>query len=75
MKVDLSILIPNFTELNSLPSFKDNNDNNSIPDFLSEEVIIRKLDYYFTNAISRASKTMSECRHVKQSSKKTGTDN
>ena len=68
-------LIPNFTELNGLPSFKVNNDNNSIPDFLSEEVLIRKLDYYFTNAISRASKTMSECRHVKQSSKKTGTDN
>ena len=68
-------LIPNFTELNGLPSFKANNDNNSIPDFLSEEVLIRKLDYYFTNAISRASKTMSECRHVKQSSKKTGTDN
>ena len=29
----------------------------------------------FTNAISRASKTMSECRQIKISSKKTGTDN
>ncbi len=68
-------LIPNFTKLNCLPSFNDSNDNSATPDFSSEEVIIRKLDYYFTNAISRASKTMSECRHVKQSSKKTGTDN
>ena len=75
LRKEVLSLIPNFTELNGLPSFKDNNDNNSIPDFLSEEVIIRKLDYYFTNAISRASKTMSECRHVKQNSKKTGTDN
>ena len=75
LRKEVLSLIPNFTELNGLPSFKDNNDNNSIPNFLSEEVIIRKLDYYFTNAISRASKTMSECRHVKQNSKKTGTDN
>ena len=75
LRKEVLSLMPNFTELNGLPSFKDNDDNNSIPDFLSEEVIIRKLDYYFTNAISRASKTMSECRHVKQNSKKTGTDN
>ena len=36
---------------------------------------IKELDYFFTNAISRASKTMSECRQIKHSSKKTGTDN
>ena len=43
--------------------------------FTSEEVQIKELDYFFTNAISRASKTMSECRQVKLGSKKTGTDN
>ena len=44
--------------------------------YISEEVInLKELDYYFTNAISRASKTMSECRQIKYSSKKTGTNN
>ena len=43
--------------------------------FVSEEVIIKELDYFYTNSISRASKTMSECRQIKQNSKKTGTNN
>ena len=43
--------------------------------FFSEDINIKELDYYFTNSISRASKTMSECRQIKQDSKKTGTDN
>ena len=69
-------LIPNFTELNELPSFKECEINNVAQNFINDEVLnIRTLDYYFTNAISRASKTMSECRQIKQSSKKTGTDN
>ena len=42
---------------------------------MSEVLNIRELDYFYTNAISRASKTMSECRQIKQDSKKTGTDN
>ena len=33
------------------------------------------LNDFFTNAISRSSKTMSECRQIKRSPKKTGTDN
>ena len=68
-------LIPNFTKLNALPSFKDSVVDNITLNFVSEEVNIKELDYYFTNAISRASKTMSECRQLKLSSKKTGTDN
>ena len=68
-------LIPNFTKLNELPSFKENCKIITSSNFLSEEVIIKELDYFFTNAISRASKTMSECRQIKQNSKKTGTDN
>ena len=50
-------------------------DFNTSPNFLSEIIKIRELDYFFTNSISRASKTMSECRQIKQDSKKTGTDN
>ena len=68
-------LIPNFTKLNELPNFKDTELIETSPYFESEEVNIKELDYFFTNAISRASKTMSECRQVKHGSKKTGTDN
>ena len=39
------------------------------------DINIKDLDYYFTNSISRASKTMSECRQIKQNTKKTGTNN
>ena len=68
-------LIPNFTKLNELPSFKDIRTSNQSSYFVNEEVFIKQLDYFFTNAISRASKTMSECRQIKQNLKKTGTDN
>ena len=68
-------LIPNFTAINELPSFDDSKVTNTSPYFLSEIIKIRELDYFFTNSISRASKTMSECRQIKQDSKKTGTDN
>ena len=67
--------IPNFTKINELPSYKDCQINNETTNFVSEEVNIKELDYFFTNSISRASKTMSECRQIKLSSKKTGTDN
>ena len=38
-------------------------------DLKNEEIFIRELDYFYTNAISRASKTMSECRQIKQNQK------
>ncbi|MDB3877274.1 hypothetical protein N9316_04800 [Candidatus Pelagibacter ubique] len=31
-------------------------------------------DYYYSNVIARASKTMSECRHLKADLKSTGTE-
>ena len=43
--------------------------------FVSEEVYIKELDYFYSNSISRSSKTMSECRQIKQNLKKTGTSN
>ena len=49
-------LISNFTKLNELPSFKESTIKNTSPKFLSEAVNIKELDYFFTNAISRASK-------------------
>ncbi len=68
-------IIPNFSELNSLPIFKDRQIKKTTSNFINEEVLIKKLDYFYTNYISRASKTMSECRQINQKSKKTGTDN
>ena len=75
LRKEVLSLIPNFTKLNELPSFKENSNYNSTPNFVSEKVKIKELDYFFTNAISRSSKTMSECRQIKLSLNKTGTDN
>ena len=68
-------LIPNFTKMNELPSFNNVETIISSSEFISEEIKIKELDYYYTNSISRSSKTMSECRQIKQKSKKTGTYN
>ena len=34
-----------------------------------------KIDYYYSNSISRASKTMSDCRNARSQINKTGTNN
>ena len=41
----------------------------SIKPFTNSKIEINKIDYYFTNPISRASKTMIECRSLKDSNK------
>ena len=66
LRTEVLNLIPNFTKLNNLPNFKESEGKNQSSDFISEKVNIKELDYFFTNAISRASKTMSECRQLKQ---------
>ncbi len=68
-------LIPNFSKINELPSFSINNMEKISTNFISEILAIKELDYFYTNSISRASKTMSECRQIKRNSKKTGTNN
>ena len=68
-------LIPNFSKINELPSFSINNKEKISTNFISEILTVRELDYFYTNSISRASKTMSECRQIKRNSKKTGTNN
>ncbi len=67
--------IPNISRLNELPVYKDSLSKNLETNFISEDILIKELDYFYTNSISRASKTMSECRMINKSSKKTGTDN
>ena len=68
-------LIPNFTKINALPNQSEPFNSNNQTNFDSEKVLIRELDYYYTNSISRSSKTMSECRQIKISNKKNGTNN
>ena len=67
--------VPNFSNINDLPNVEVVKKNETEADFISEEVIIRELDYYFTNSVSRSSKTMSECRQIRQKTRKDGTNN
>ena len=67
--------VPNFSDLNELPKKSAIKTNNIETSFFSEKIFIRELDYYYTNSISRSSKTMSECRQIRQKIKKDGTNN
>ena len=52
--------------------------SNFLPDskneVASEKISVSEIDYYYSNVIARASKTMSECRNNFLKPKKTGTD-
>ena len=39
-----------------------------------EKILVEDIDYYYSNVIARASKTMSECRYARANLKKTGTE-
>ncbi len=73
LRKEVLSLIPNFTKLNELPCFKEVQQTITSSKFMSELVDIKDLDYFYTNSISRASKTMGECRQIKQKLTKTGT--
>ena len=68
-------IIPNFSQINQLPALLEAQNKNVQTNFISEDVLVGELDYYYTNSISRASKTMSECRQIRQKIKKDGTNN
>ena len=53
---------------------KPNNDNINPNDFYEENLNIEIKDYYFSNVIARASKTMLDCHNSKLDIKKTGTE-
>jgi len=52
-----------------------NNQKQILTQFASEKINVDTLDYYYSNVIARASKTMTECRNLKIKFKKTGTEN
>ncbi len=84
-----SDLFKNFNELrnNALKNIKDHSDYDLLPntsisksksiptDYKNENIIIKEIDYYFSNSIARSSKTMSDCRSVRSKNLKqrTGT--
>jgi len=68
--------LPMFSEINFLPLKNKEKTNNEISSFdKNEKIEIRPLDYYFSNAIARASKTMSDCKNIMKDNKKNGTNN
>ena len=68
-------LIPNFTYLNEIPKKKLSNKEKTNAEYFDEKISINQLDYYHTNAISRSSKTMAECKNTKNNNLKNGTYN
>ena len=65
------------TLLNYLNLNNKNKTDFKVPeyDFKSEKIFTDEIDYYHSNVIARASKTMSECKNTRMSLPKTGTDN
>jgi NADH-quinone oxidoreductase subunit G len=67
--------LPNFLKINELPNQTEILNKNILTNFESEEILIKELDYFYTNSISRSSKTMSECRQINKKAKLDGTNN
>ena len=67
--------IPNFSEIDLLPIKKNQVNTKTLLESSSEKINIKNIDYYYTNSIARASKTMSDCRNILISNKKNGTNN
>ena len=67
--------IKNFSDIDLLPR-KDNFKKENITiDWSEEKIVIKEIDYYFSNSIARSSKTMSDCRNIRLEKKKNGTFN
>jgi len=67
-------LIDSLMNYLKLKNEKPNNISEQNIDFFKEKINVDYIDYYYTNVISRASLTMSECKNKKAEIKKTGTE-
>ena len=67
--------IKNFSAIDLLPKNELTKISNLSDIITEEQVSIRNIDYYFSNSIARASKTMSDCRNIGLKNKKNGTNN
>jgi len=69
-KNDLIDSMINYLNINKKTQIDNNLDNK----LFYEDIVVQNIDYYYSNVIARASKTMSECRSIKLNIKKTGTE-
>ena len=68
-KEELINVMKNYLNLNKDKIFEVPN-----YEFINEKIYVDDLDYYHSNSIARASKTMSDCKKSSSNFKKTGTD-
>ena len=72
-KMNINLSFNNIDNLRSLvkEEIKKNSSKNFTKtkkvNFIDESILISPLDYYYTNAIARASKVMSDCRNISKS--------
>ena len=67
--------IPSFPGIDLLPKKIKSIKTNTLLDTFNEKINIKAVDYYFSNSIARASKTMSDCRNISNDNKKNRTSN
>ena len=67
--------IPNFSEIDLLPKSIKPVKVKTLLEASSEKINIKIIDYYYSNSIARASKTMSDCRNISNDNKKNRTNN
>ena len=67
--------IPNFSKIDLLPKDKKTIKIATLLEAFNEKININNIDYYYSNSIARASKTMSDCRNISNDNKKNGTNN
>ena len=67
-------LIDNMNNFLKINNKNSNFEEDVAKNFINEKIEIEKIDYYHSNVIARASKTLNECRNVKIKMKSTGTD-
>jgi len=75
LRKEILDIIPGFTKLNDLPNLDIKNIFKKNLIYLNKKIIIKKIDYYYSNAICRSSKTMAECRKINYKQLKDGTNN
>jgi len=68
------ILEKNMINYLNLQNSKKESFNKIENHFFKEKIFVKDIDYYYSNSIARASKTMSKCRDEKFKFKQTGTE-
>ena len=61
--------VRNFNQIDQLPSCEIKKTKKKDAEFIKEDIQVNEIDYYFSNSIARASKTMSDCRNIKSKKK------